>query len=233
MTPGFLGVLFYFKIHMLHSSLSAHSDRTDSRCHLGDFPALWPWIKPALNTMRSNHPAGHDLDLCILVKEKTLFSTTKSHFASAAPSAASTALPSPFTLHFTADIISQISAHLVRILTDFDGSGEESHPSCCKLPFYRNTFWLIITALVLYSHVPINHCECDAGLTQTRTITHANLNSKDWCVANIKKNNNGINENAAELLYLNLNFQNMACNSTNKKTVNSGFLCLIRINTFQ
>lgn len=125
MTPGFLGVLFYFKIHMLHSSLSAHSDRTDSRCHLGDFPALWPWIKPALNTMRSNHPAGHDLDLCILVKEKTLFSTTKSHFASAAPSAASTALPSPFTLHFTADIISQISAHLVRILTDFDGSGEK------------------------------------------------------------------------------------------------------------
>ena len=60
-------------------------------------------------------------------KKETLFSTPKSHFASAAPSTAPTALPLPFTLHFTADIISQISAHLVRILTDFDGLGEESH----------------------------------------------------------------------------------------------------------
>lgn len=46
-------------------------------------------------------------------------------------------IPSPFTLHFTADIISQISAHLVRILTDFDGPGEKKvTPSCCEPPFY-------------------------------------------------------------------------------------------------
>lgn len=64
---------------------------------------------------------------------------------------------SPFTLHFTADIISQISAHLVRILTDFDGLGEKSHPSCYKLAFYQ-TLLLIKAALVLNSHVPVNHC---------------------------------------------------------------------------
>lgn len=86
--------------------------------------------------MRSSHTAGHNLDLGILNKEKPCFSTTASLSASAAPSAASTTPPPPFTLHFTADIISQISAHLVRILTDFDGPGEESHSSCCELAFY-------------------------------------------------------------------------------------------------
>lgn len=36
--------------------------------------------------------------------------------------------PAPnFTLHFTADVIWQISAHLGRILTDFDGLSEENH----------------------------------------------------------------------------------------------------------
>lgn len=45
--------------------------------------------------------------------------------------------PRPFTLHFTADIISQISVHLVRILTHFDGPREKKvTPSCCEPPFH-------------------------------------------------------------------------------------------------
>ncbi len=127
---------------LLPSSDNAHQFRyllyyTDSRCNLCGFPAPWPWIKPALHTMCSNHQSGQDLDLGISAKRKSLFSTPESHSASAAPSTASTALPPPFTLHFTADIISQISAHLVGILTDSDGLGEESHPSCCRPAFYQ------------------------------------------------------------------------------------------------
>ena len=149
-------------------------------------PTLWPWIKPALNTMRSNHPAGHDLDLALSVKEKPCSQPPRASLHQLR----SLLLPSiclpPFTLHFTADIISQISAHLVRIVTDSDGSGEESHPSCCKPPLLSNTFWVIRTALVLYSHVLINHCLCEAGLVPTQITTQGNWHSNDWCAANNK-----------------------------------------------
>lgn len=69
------------------------------------------------NAMHSNHQVSHDLDLGISAKENPTFNP-QSHSASAAPCTASTPLPPPFTLHFTADIISQISAHLARILTE-------------------------------------------------------------------------------------------------------------------
>lgn len=99
---------------------------------------LWFSWPLAIDQTSFKHPvqAGYDLDLGISA-QRTMFSTPKSQFVSAALCAAYTALPTPFTLHFTADIISQISAHLVRILTDFDGLGEESHPSCYKPALYQ------------------------------------------------------------------------------------------------
>lgn len=128
------------------------------------FPAPWPWIKPTLNTMCSNHQAGHDLDLNISAKEQSCSQPpSRATLHQLHPLLLLQLYLTPFTLHFTADIISQISAHLARILTDFDGLGEESHPSCCKPLFYQ-TLWLIRTALALNSHVLINLCERDTWL---------------------------------------------------------------------
>ena len=131
-------MLFSFKVHILHTKLNSLTVQTPDATSVVFLPLGHGSRPSALNTVRSNHHAGHDLDLGFSAKGKRLFSIPTSSFASAAASTPLTALTPPsFTLHFTADIISQISAHLVRILTDFDGLGEESHPSCYKPAFYQ------------------------------------------------------------------------------------------------
>lgn len=68
-TPGFYG--YSVLLQSPHTALCVLA-QTVQTPHATSvvFPALWRSIKPALNTMRSNHRAGHDLDLGISAQEK-------------------------------------------------------------------------------------------------------------------------------------------------------------------
>lgn len=110
----------------------------------------WLWIKLALTL---STPTTKEVMTSTSAKKKNT-PPTSLHLVHSLPTP-------PFTLHFTADIISQISAHLERILTDFDGLGEESHPTCYRCTIGQ-TLSLIRAALVLKSNVPINHWQRNA-----------------------------------------------------------------------
>lgn len=170
-TLGVGDVLFNCKDHGLLTSRSAHPDsrRPPGFC----WPLAWDHTRfkhhvlPAAS-MSWPWPPG-----------KTLFST----LLLSCTLAVSTPPPTPnFTLHFTADIISQISAHLVRILTDFDGLRDENQPLLLQSTVLSNISWLIrkllprfnssLLVFLLGSNPNYYHSQTDITNKPNENVTH-------------------------------------------------------------
>lgn len=114
------------------------SDHTGFKDHVHQPPSMsWPWPQhSSQEKTRCPHPYA------------TFFSCTLCCFHPSNP------LPSWFTLHFTADIISQISAYLAKILTGFDGMRGENQPLLFQCSILSNISWLIRTT---HYHDVIKH----------------------------------------------------------------------------